>query len=203
MGVSVLSKSPPTGRSAAANRARILDATVELLERGAAFAELNVGSISAQAGVSRPTFYAYFTDKRALILALGDRFEQRTHGVADAWLLLRDDDLESTLTGVLEAFRADHATLRAIVEAATYDDEVAVFWRAFHRRYIDAVVERAAQLQTGRDAESVHADAFALIWMTQRAVAEHLDAPEVSDAALVASLLRLWRAILPPVTADA
>ncbi|WP_372792225.1 TetR/AcrR family transcriptional regulator, partial [Paraconexibacter sp.] len=130
--MSVLSKRPTTGQTAAVNREAILEATVQLLQRGVSYAEISVSAIAAEASVSRPTFYAYFNDKRDLMLALGARFEQRTHGAADAWLELRDDDLHATLRGVLEAFRGDHATLRAIVEAATYDPEVAEFWRSFH-----------------------------------------------------------------------
>lgn len=199
MRVSVLSRRPTSGRSAADNRTAILDATVALLERGAAVAELSVVAIAAEAGVSRPTFYAYFNDKRDLMLALGERFEARTHAVTDAWLELRDDDVEATLTGVLEAFRADHVTLRAIAEAATYDPAVGAFWRAFHGRFIEAVVTRAARSgrEADADAQRARADAFALVWMTERAIAEHLDAPQVPDAALIDALTRLWRSVLP------
>lgn len=193
----VLSKRPPTGRTAADNRAAILEATVRLLRGGASYAELTVASIATEAAISRPTFYAYFRDKRDLILALGARFEARTHHAADEWLEFRNDNLSSTLGGVLEAFRADHPTLRAIVEASTYDAEVAAFWRAFHARFIDAVVVRAREIAPGRDPEAARADAFALVWMTQRGLAEHLDAPEVDDDVLLAAMVRLWRSVLP------
>lgn len=200
MTMSVLSKRPASGQTAAANRDLILEATVSLLRGGSSFAEISVSAIAAEASVSRPTFYAYFRDKRDLMLALGERFERRTHVAADAWLELRDDDLSATLRGVLDAFRADHATLRAIVEASTYDPEVAAFWRAFHARFIEAVIERAGELTPDRDPSDVRADAFALIWMTQRSLAEHLDAPQVGDEALVAALVRLWRSVLPEVS---
>ncbi|PTL60274.1 TetR/AcrR family transcriptional regulator [Paraconexibacter algicola] len=201
--MSVLSKRPASGQTAAVNRDSILEATVQLLGRGVSYAEVSVAAIAAEASISRPTFYAYFVDKRDLILALGARFERRTHVAADAWLELRDDDLHSTLRGVLEAFRGDHATLRAIVEASTYDPEVAVFWREFHARFIEAVVERASELTPDRPAGAIRADAFALVWMTQRSLAEHLDAPQVEDEDLLAALVRLWRSVLPEITAGA
>lgn len=198
--MSVLSKRPPAGQTAAVNRDLILEATVSLLRRGVSFAEISVSAIAAEASVSRPTFYAYFSDKRDLMLALGDRFERRTHVAADAWLELRDDDLFATLRGVLNAFRGDHSTLRAIVEASTYDTEVATFWRAFHARFIDAVIDRAGELTPDRKPADVRADAFALIWMTQRSLAEHLDAPQVDDDELLAALVRLWRSVLPELS---
>lgn len=198
--MSVLSKRPPAGQTAAANRDLILEATVALLGQGQSFAEISVSAIAAEASVSRPTFYAYFRDKRDLILALGDRFERRTHVAADTWLELRDDDLFATLQGVLDAFRADHSTLRAILEASTYDVEVAAFWRAFHARFIEAVVDRASELTPDRDPGDVLADAFALTWMTQRTLAEHLDAPQVGDEQLLAALVRLWRSVLPEIS---
>lgn len=201
--MSVLSKRPTSGQTAAANRDAILEATVKLLRQGRSYAEVTVSAIADEASVSRPTFYAYFNDKRDLMLALGARFERRTHSAADAWLELRNDDLHSTLRGVLEAFRGDHATLRAIVEASTYDPEVAQFWRRFHARFIDAVIERAGELAPARPAGDVRADAFALIWMTQRSLAEHLDAPEVTDEELLAALVRLWRSVLPEISPDA
>jgi len=195
--MSVLSKRPPAGGTAAENRAAILDAAVRLLDTGRALAEISVAAIAAEASVSRPTFYAYFNDKRDLVLALGSRFEERTHAAADAWLELRDDDLHATLRGILDAFRADHATLRAIVEAANYDAEVATFWRAFHGRFIDAVTARASELASDHDPSTARADAFVLVWMTQQSMAEHLDAPQVDDEQLLSALARLWRAVLP------
>ncbi len=201
--MSVLSKRPASGQTAAVNRDSILEATVQLLGRGVSYAEVSVAAIAAEASISRPTFYAYFVDKRDLMLALGARFERRTHVAADAWLELRDDDLHSTLRGVLEAFRGDHSTLRAIVEASTYDPEVAVFWREFHARFIEAVVERASELTPDRPAGAIRADAFALVWMTQRSLAEHLDAPQVEDEDILAALVRLWRSVLPEITAGA
>lgn len=170
----------------------ILDATVRLLDGGAAFAELSVGSIVQEAGVSRPTFYAYLRDKRDLVLALGERFERHAHLPADDWLEMRSDDLRATLEGVLGAFREQHSTLRAVTEAATYDPEAARFWRAFHERFITNVVERALQAGYLGDDEDLQAEAFALVWMTSRSFAEHLDAPRVSDRALLDALVRLW-----------
>ncbi|MBA2765185.1 MAG: TetR/AcrR family transcriptional regulator [Thermoleophilaceae bacterium] len=171
---------------------KILDAAVTLLDSGGAFAEITVGAIAEQASVSRPTFYAYFRDKRDLVLALGDRFEREAHQAADDWLSLRADDLEAALVGVLESFRAQQGALKAITEAAGYDSEVAAFWRAFHERFIVGVAGRARREDPSRAEQELQAEAFALVWMTERCFTEHLEAPRVSDDALIRALVRLW-----------
>ncbi|MBB2990026.1 AcrR family transcriptional regulator [Mycolicibacterium iranicum] len=49
-----------------ATRQRILAATAEVLGRNGT-AKLSLSEVAAQAGVSRPTLYRYFTDKRELL----------------------------------------------------------------------------------------------------------------------------------------
>lgn len=156
-----------------------------------------MGEIARQAGVSRPTFYAYFQDKRALILALGDGFEADARTAAQPWLRNDTDDLRSTLRGVLEAFVKHKATVGAIVEAATYDADVAVFWREFHEWFIVNTVQRATTSDPDLSTEDAEALAYSLVWMTERSFTEYLASPRVSDAALLKALERLWRTVVP------
>jgi len=59
----------------AATRAVILDAARAVLsERG--YSATSVDEIATRAGVSRPTFYAYFPDKMAVVSALSDNLEK-------------------------------------------------------------------------------------------------------------------------------
>ncbi len=178
-------------------RAKILDATVQLLGEDRAFAELSVGEISGRAGVSRPTFYSYFQDKRALILALGDGFETDARTAAQPWLRNDTDDLRATLTGVLGAFVTHKATVGAVVEAATYDADVAVFWREFHEWFIVNTVQRATTSDPDLAREDAEALAYSLVWMTERSFTEYLASPRVSEAALLRAIERLWRTVVP------
>ena len=58
-----------------ATRALILDAAYAVLsERG--YSSTSVDEIATRAGVSRPTFYAYFPDKFAVTTGLSDRLEK-------------------------------------------------------------------------------------------------------------------------------
>ena len=177
-------------------RETIRAATRELLQGGRAFAALSVGEISVQAGVSRPTFYSYFDDKRALVLDLGAELEQSTRAAAGPWLRNEDDDLHGTLVGVLASFRTHRATLGAIVEAATYDPAVAKFWRDFHEWFLVNASARAQRADPGLSRPNADALAYSLIWMTERCLTEHLFAPRVEEQALIDAIERLWRSII-------
>lgn len=172
-------------------RDRVIESALRLLEAGATVADLSIVEIAADAGVSRPTFYTYFRDKRDLVLALGDRFERRTQDAAQRWLTMVDDEVADALRAVLEVFRAERTALRAILEAAGYDPEAAAFWRRFHEGFIQSVIDRA--YRTGTHDAATQADAFVLVWMTERAFTEHIQAPRVSDDMLIESLQRFWR----------
>lgn len=178
-------------------REAILTATRELLTDARAFAELSVGEISTAAGVSRPTFYAYYQDKRELILALGAEFEHDARIAAAPWLHNQTDDLGTTLQDVLAAFIAHRATVGAVVEAATYDTDVAVFWRGFHEWFVLNATQRARHADPHLDHEHAEALAYSLVWMTERCFTEHLSAPRVNEVALLSALERLWRTVVP------
>ena len=177
-------------------RETILEATRALLQNGRAFAELSVGEISAQADISRPTFYSYFDDKRALVLSLGDELEQSTRTAAGPWLRNENHDLHATLLGVLASFRTHRATLGAIVEAATYDPAVAKFWRDFHEWFLVNASARARLADADLSEADADALAYSLVWMTERCLTEHLFAPRVDEESLITAIERLWSSII-------
>ena len=86
--------------------------------------------------------------------------------------------------------------LRAIVEVSTYDDEVAAYWRELLGRFASASLRR---IEEGGVATDPAATAFALCWMTERTLYQHLvqeSAPPVED--LVEALAAIWtRAVYP------
>lgn len=179
-------------------RQAILDATRTLLADGQAISRLSVGDIAQGSGVSRPTFYAYFQDKRALVLALGDELQDGVRDAAGPWLRTETDDLRSTLEQVLAQFGVHRAALGAIVEAASYDDDVATFWRDFHEWFLVNAAERAMRADDDLSAEAAEAAAYSLVWMTERCFTEHLAAPRVDEVQLLDAVERLWRSVVPP-----
>src|SRR4051812_1794847 len=192
--MAVLSRRTRTAETRKRTQQAIVDAALALLEGGSAFADLGIDQIVGRAGLSRPTFYAYFRDKRELVLRLGADLERDLGLVAEPWLAGASGSARDTIAAVLDVFRAHAGAVRAITEAATYDAEVAEFWRALHDHFVPGARHRIA-LGSPRLAErDVEARAYALVWMTERALTEHIARPTVDEAGLVEQLAWLWDA---------
>ncbi|HEY3186175.1 MAG TPA: helix-turn-helix domain-containing protein [Solirubrobacteraceae bacterium] len=173
--------------------AAFLDATSALLEEGHPYGELGIELIAKRAGFSRATFYAYFRDKRELLVRLADRYAGNLYAESGGWLESGDGDLRIILESVLQLFRTHRGVVGALVEASTYDAEIAELWRELHGRFIDLARERIQREHPDLDADDAHARGFALVWMTERACYEHVVAPRVSDQALLNALELEWR----------
>src|SRR3954454_12163664 len=131
--------SSPTGKRQAIEAA-VLRATEDLLAEGSSYADLNVERIATRAGISRTAFYFYFRDKRELLMRLTAEVNQQLYAEADTWF--SGDAAPVEALGRIAALYDEHAALlRAIVEVATYDEEIAVFWRGLVGRFVDATRE--------------------------------------------------------------
>ncbi len=191
--MATLSRRSRTADTRKLNEQALIDATIALLEEGTPYAEIGIEQIVRKAGLSRPTFYAYFEDKRALILHLGVALEDDLGAAAEPWLGFGDVPLRDTLAGVLTVFTRHRATVRAVTEAATYDPDVNVFWQAFHDRFRPGAERRIAAGFPDLPQADVAARAYTLIWMTERAFTEHLARPTVDETALVDQVTWMWQ----------
>jgi len=173
------SRNAPTPKRAAV-QAAVLEATEALLDEGVSYADLNIERIATRAGISRTAFYFYFRDKRELLLRLTEDVVDELYRQGDIWFSGNGDaadDLHVALGNIGAIYRENGAVLRAIVQAAATDDEVAVFWHAILNRFVDATTARIEGLQaTGRSVvrEDARASAFALCWMIERAFNQQL-----------------------------
>jgi TetR/AcrR family transcriptional regulator, ethionamide resistance regulator len=173
------SRGAPTAKRAAV-QAAVLEATDTLLGEGVSYADLNIERIATRAGISRTAFYFYFRDKRELLLRLTEDVVDELYRQGDIWFSGNGDaadDLHVALGNIGAIYRENGAVLRAIVQAAATDDEVAVFWHAILNRFVDATTARIEGLQaTGRSVvrENARASAFALCWMIERAFNQQL-----------------------------
>ena len=174
----------------------LLDAATELLEAGAAFGDLSVEAIARRAGYTRATFYAYFRDKRALLFQLAERGEHELYARTAAWLEAGVGDLRETIAAVLEVLRAQRAVFGALVEAATYDEEVARLWRDLHARFAEVARDRILRERPGVDPAAADARAFAVVWMTERVLFEHIVEPRVDEDALLDAVTQLAESAL-------
>jgi AcrR family transcriptional regulator len=173
------SRGAPTAKRAAV-QAAVLEATEALLDEGVSYADLNIERIATRAGISRTAFYFYFRDKRELLLRLTEDVVDQLYRQGDIWFSGGEEpavELREALSNIAALYRENGAVLRAIVQAAATDDEVAVFWHAILDRFVDATTTRIDELQrSGRAVvrEDARAVAFALCWMIERAFNQQL-----------------------------
>ena len=193
-GMATLSQRSRTAEARKFNEQALLDATVALLEDGAPYAEVGIEQIVRRAGLSRPTFYAYFEDKRALLLHLGATLEQDMGAIAEPWLGFGDVPLRDTLAGVLAVFTRHRGVVAALTEAATYDADVNAFWQTFINRFRPGAERRITAGHPDLSPADVAARAYAVVWMTERSFTGHLARPVVQDTALVDQVTWLWQA---------
>lgn len=185
----------------AAVEASVVEATEALLAEGASYSELGIERIATRAGISRTAFYFYFRDKRELLMKLTGGVAEELFAVAERWWAGEGEgrpELEAAITKIVGIYRRHPALLRAIVEAAAYDEEVARFWRALVGRFVDSTrarIEREQAIGNVSPGVPAGATAFALVWMTERSAFERLvQETGVDEAALVDALLRIWLA---------
>jgi TetR/AcrR family transcriptional regulator, ethionamide resistance regulator len=188
------SRGAPTAKRAAVQSA-VLAATAELLGEGVSYADLNIERIATRAGISRTAFYFYFRDKRELLLRLTEDVTDELYRQGDIWFSGAGEptaEVAEALGKVGALYREHGAVLRAIVQAAATDDEVAVFWHAIVDRFVDATAQRIEALRAEGGTvvtEDARASAFALCWMIERAFNQQLVLGEpIAQEALVDAL---------------
>ena len=193
----------------AAVQARVLEATKQLLSEGQTFADLHVEAIAARAGISRTTFYDYFSDKRALLLSLGATLVDDALAEREEWRPGGDPEatraeLRRIVKSLVRMYR--HPVALAIIEATFYDDQVRAAWRAEQDRHIERA-ERLLRAESdgGRfqpHRSSVEARARALHWavhgtaLHEVALRQNVDEDDIVEALVDVNILGV-RGVLP------
>lgn len=174
-------------------------ATGSLLADGASFADLTIAQIAQRAGRTRTAFYFYFRDKRELLIRVTERVAEGLFDEADRWWSGSGGpkDLRMALRNILGTYRNHGALLRAVIEAAGYDEAIESMWRTIVERFIDATERRL--LAEGHSTQEAHATAFVLVWMTERACYQHVArGGRLDDESLLGALAEVWeRAVYP------
>ncbi len=197
---------PPLSRRTAAHsskraavEASVMQATEALLADGASYPELAVEQIATRAGISRTAFYFYFRDKRELLMRVTEGVAEQLYERAAHWWGGEGEgaaELAEALGSVVGIYRRHAPLLRAIVEAAAYDETTAIAWRVLVRRFVDATRARIEREQAAGNVDAelpAETIAFGLCWMTERAAYEHLvQDGDVGDETLVDGLLAIW-----------
>lgn len=173
-----------------AERAILAAARSFLSERP--FREMKVEEVMARTGLSRPAFYAYFGDRYELVTRLVEGIGGLLFAVDRRWLagepgepaLGREESreiLSEALRGGAETFERYGPVLRAISDAASYDERVEEMYRfGLIERLIIAVAARISRdVEAGispPDLEPQEA-ARALVFMTERYLIEAYGRP--------------------------
>ena len=182
-------------------RDRMADAARELLLTRA-YSELTVDEITRRAGVGRTVFYRHFDDlpdllRRAARPALEQLF--------DVAVLLADqvsDDpsgsIERTLTRAVAVFHRHGPAVRALVEAAASDEELAANVDALRGRFAD-LTERVLRELAGPDSTTLADPAQTARALTMMNESYLLDAfgrePAVSPETAVRALTEVWQSV--------
>jgi TetR/AcrR family transcriptional regulator, ethionamide resistance regulator len=131
-------------------------------------------------------------------MRLTEEVNELLYQQADIWFSGAGEpepEMREALTNIATLYAAHGVLLRAIVEVSTYDEEVAQFWRGMLGRFVDASRRRIElEQEAGRAvAEHPQATAFALCWMTERAMYQHLvQAEPFPSGDLVDALVGIW-----------
>jgi AcrR family transcriptional regulator len=184
----------------AAVEASVMRAAEGLLAEGASYPDLSVEQIATRAGISRTAFYFYFRDKRELLMRVTEGVAVELYARAEQWWSGDGDgaaELADAVGSVFAIYREHAPLLRAIVEAAAYDDATAAAWRGLVERFVSATqarIEREQAAGTVDPALPAWEIAFGLCWMTERSAYQLLvQDGELDDAAVMDGLLAIWR----------
>ena len=184
----------------------IFEATERLLAQGS-LNDLSVAQIISAAGISRATFYFYFSSKFAvlggLLARLGDEifqvvqpFVQRQEAVAP------EQALNESLTAAVELWQRHRPALRAIHEHWNATEQLRVLWISVIGRFSEAAateLERQRQSGLCRHAGDSIRIASALIWSTVQCLyvaGMGVDPNLPDEQAALPVLLTLWRSTL-------
>ena len=169
--------------------------------------DLSVAQIIAAAGISRATFYFYFSSKFAVVSGLLARVMDEIFQVVQPFTL-RDDTvapeqaLEESLSVAVAVWASHRPAMRAVHEHWNTTDELRQLWIGVVERFTEAVGseierERAAGLaNTGPDARQV---AATLLWGTECVLyvaGLGIDPHLPDEQSALAPLMTLWRGSL-------
>jgi AcrR family transcriptional regulator len=183
------------------DREQAILATAARLLQAKSYAEISVDDLAKGAGLSRPTFYFYFSSKEAVLLTLLDPVIQRADSGFDGVMdNLPSDPRRSIRAGIntfFDAFASEPVLGKAAAEAVASNPEVRTLWSRFMDKWIGqtaALIE--AERARGAAPETIPARdlATALNAMNERTMVAALADEQLAVARerLVDTLTHIW-----------
>lgn len=147
----------------------------ELIEAGEAYSDLSVERLIRAGGISRATFYSYFESKVGLLQAMVKDVTGEISEAGFAWWdaspEMQRDELREVLRPSLLAYLKHKTLLRAVAEAAAYDEDARAAYGAL---MTDTAIRLAAHIRAGQKDGSIAPEldpdhtATWLVWMLER-----------------------------------
>ncbi len=176
-------------------------ATAEALLGELAFDDMSIEELARGAGISRPTFYFYFSSKDEVLLALLDRvITEVEHRVGDL-----PRDFESDPAGAwtrsigmfVEVFVAHRGVASAAIAARARNDEVRALWSKSMQSWVDfsSDVIRSEQARgAAPEATDAHDLAVSLNLMNERVITAVLnqETPAIAESRALNVLSTIW-----------
>lgn len=187
------------------DRQAAIVATLEKLLGDRPLAAISVDDLAKGAGISRPTFYFYFSSKDAVLLTLLDRVIAEADAASAAGFAApAGDRRESWRAGILayyRTFREHRPVTLAAAEATATNPEVQALWsRAVEGWVTTAATTIEAERRRGTAPAGVPARDLALVLnaMNERALYATFSGrgPAVAEDDVVDVLLEVWLAAI-------
>jgi TetR/AcrR family transcriptional regulator, ethionamide resistance regulator len=183
------------------DRERAILATAERLLEERPLHEVSIDDLARGAGISRPTFYFYFSSKEAVLLTLLDRLvEEARQGTGEALDHFAEDPerlLRQGITAIYETFRAHRAVSLAASEAAAASTEVRDLWAGVMETFVQettAAIE--SERERGRAPDGIPARDLAIALNTMNERVFHAifagQTPAVAEGNVIDTLVAVW-----------
>jgi AcrR family transcriptional regulator len=177
-------------------------AAAEAFLRERPFRELTVDEVMRRTGLSRPSFYVYFSDRHQLVLRVVEHLGSELFTMSDRWLSGTGEGPElarQALDGVVAVYVEHGPVMRALADAAADDRGVDQAYTALVQSFVDATarhIER--EIADGRILPvDAYETAKALVWMMERYLILSLGREPMTPADAVAdTLATIWTRVL-------
>jgi AcrR family transcriptional regulator len=205
--VSTLSQSRSTrgrraNRPSGDDRELAILTTAERLLEERPLGEISVDDLAKGAGISRPTFYFYFSSKDAVLLALMEKVIDEADHNADEAMGGMDPSVDpatvwKAINALFRTFGAHRAVTLAGATARPTNPEVGALWSRFMQKWIDHTTSsiEAERARNAAPATIPAADlATSLNLMNERTMFAAFagEQPAVAAGQLVDTLAHVW-----------
>jgi AcrR family transcriptional regulator len=163
---------------------------------------MTVDEVMRRTGLSRPSFYVYFSDRHQLVLRVVEHLGTELFTMSDRWLSGSGEgpDLaRQALDGVVAVYVEHGPVMRALADAAADDPRVEEAYTALVQSFVDSTARHIEQgIAAGRIRPlAAYETAKALVWMMERYLILSLGREPVTASQAVAdTLATIWNRVL-------